>query len=76
MADDTAETQRVIGQLEGKQEATEQRLKSIEAKLDTLVEYMNTAKGGIGMLFKVGSAGAAIGTGISELFHYFRNGHL
>jgi hypothetical protein len=51
---------RNIGALEARANAQEERLKRIEAKLDSLVDWAASSKGGVRMLFAVGSAGMAL----------------
>jgi hypothetical protein len=65
------DVQRDIGRMEARQDASEERLERIEAKVDLLVEYMATAKGGAGMLFKVGSIAATLGAAAAEFVNWF-----
>ncbi len=69
---------RDIGRMEGRQDAADVRLERMEVKMDEqgqkidqLLEFMATAKGGAGMLFKVGSVAAALGAAAAEAINWF-----
>lgn len=69
---------RDIGRMEGRQDAADVRLERMEEKMDEqgqkidqLLEFMATAKGGAGMLFKVGSVAAALGAMAAEVINWF-----
>lgn len=51
---------RDIGNLQGRMQNTEERLKTIEAKIDLLVEAVAQSKGGLRTLIAVSSVIAAI----------------
>ena len=75
------DVERDLGRLEGRQDATDARLSRIEddlktvlAKVDVLVGYMNTAKGGWRMLIAVGFIAAALGAGVARVINFFRTG--
>lgn len=63
--------ERELGAFQARLEATEERLERIEKKVDTLIEFMATAKGGAGMLYKVGTISAACGAIVGQLIHWF-----
>lgn len=58
--------ERAIGGLEAHRDMTDDRLRSIEEKLDTLVEQMARAHGGIKTLISVGTISASLGAMISS----------
>ncbi len=66
---------RDIGSLEARQDASDARLARIEAKVDQLVEYMASAKGGWRLLAAVGGIAASLAAGIAELLHWFHGPH-
>jgi hypothetical protein len=51
------------------------RFDAIEATLKQLVESISLARGGVRMLFAVGSAGAGIGALVSSVVHWV-GGHI
>ena len=57
---------REIGELKTKMASTEERLKSMEEKIDTLVEAVAMSKGSLKTLVAVGSVLAAITAGLSS----------
>lgn len=68
---------RDIGRMEGRQDAADERLERMEEKMDEqgqkidqLLEFMATAKGGAGMLFKVGSVAATLGAAAAEAINW------
>ena len=61
--------QRDIGRLEARQDSADERLERIEAKVDQLVEYMASAKGGWRLLAAVGGIAASLAAGIAEIVH-------
>lgn len=64
--------QRDIGALEARAEAQEERLKRIESKVDMLVNAWAESKGGLRVLFAVGSLAATlaglVGAAIARLW--------
>lgn len=60
--------------MDARLDASDERLDRIEHKVDQLIEYMATAKGGAGMLFKVGSVAATLGAAAAEFVHWFHGG--
>jgi len=62
---------RDIGRIEARQDSADDRLDRIEAKLDQLLGYVERNKGGIRMLFAVGSIAASLGAGIAEAIHWW-----
>ena len=67
----SAELQRDIGRLEARADSTDERLTSIEAKLDTLLERTNVARGGLRMLISIGGIGSGIGAAMAEFIHWW-----
>lgn len=61
--------QRDFGRMEARQDATDDRLARIEAKLDEMLERTSVARGGIRMLISVGTIGAAFGSAVAEIVH-------
>ena len=68
------DVQRDIGRLEARQDSQDDRLERIEAKVDKLVEYMSSAKGGWKLLLSVGSIAATLAAGVAELLHWLHGG--
>lgn len=69
-----ADLQRDIGRLEARQDSTDERLERIESKLDQLVEYMASAKGGWRLIFAVGGLAASLAASIAEVLHWLHGG--
>lgn len=63
--------EREMGEMQARLTGTEERLERIEKKVDTLIEFMAVAKGGAGMLYKVGTISAASGAIVAQLVHWF-----
>lgn len=62
---------RDIGRIEARQDSADDRLDRIEGKLDQLLDYVERNKGGIRMLFAVGSIAASLAAGIAEVIHWW-----
>lgn len=56
-------------------DSTEERLKRMEDKIDTLVETVAASKGGLRTLLAVSSIVAGATAGISELIHWLSRSH-
>jgi hypothetical protein len=65
----------LIGQLQGTQDALEQRLNTLEPKIDALISYMDTTKGGIGALITIAAAGGAVAGIVIEGLNYLTGKH-
>ena len=68
------DVQRDIGALEARQDASDARLERIEHKVDKLVEYMASAKGGWRLLVAVAGITASMAAGVAELLHWLHGG--
>lgn len=64
---------REMGEMSATLEAHGQRLKAIESKLDRIVSQFDNAKGGVRMLFIIGSTIAAFAAAVVELIHSLRH---
>lgn len=65
--------QRDIGHIEARQDSMDERLVRMEKKLDSLMESMSTARGGLRVLIAVGSITAAISAAVVEILHYIHS---
>jgi len=59
--------ERSIGRLEGRMDNVEERLRSLEKKVDALLQAVNSARGGWKLLLSIGSVSAGIGALLSHL---------
>jgi tetrahydromethanopterin S-methyltransferase subunit G len=58
---------RILGRLEAQQQANDERLDRIEAKVDALTEYVTRQKGGMRVAWAIAAAGGVIGVSLSQL---------
>lgn len=68
------DVQRDLGNLEARQDAADARLERIEQKVDKLVEYMASSKGGWKLLVAVGGIAGSGAAAIAELLHWVHGG--